>query len=109
MKEFNPFDNIPDGLSTKEQAQYIVDAMIKRNKEIKERGFKPLRTITGHKNNDYMICTTDTFDLGLETIVLPVVKNKIIYIELYKEYHDTNDEAIKRHDFIADNIGSFVL
>lgn len=48
---------------------------------------------------EYMVSTTDTFDMGLETMVFESRNGKVTkWFGLYVNHYDTIDEAIKGHE-----------
>ena len=54
---------------------------------------------------EYMVSTTDTFDMGLETMVFESRNGKVTkWFGLYVNNYDTIDEAIKGHEEVVNSL-----
>ena len=58
---------------------------------------------------EYMVSTTDTFDMGLETMVFESRNGKVTkWFDLYVNHYDTIDEAIKGHEEVVENLEKYI-
>ena len=56
-------------------------------------------------DKEYYVSTTDTFDVGLETMVFESKNQTVVnWKDLYYRHYNTIDEAIKGHKDIVDNL-----
>ena len=56
-------------------------------------------------DKEYYISTTNTFDVGLETMVFESKNQSVVnWKDLYYRHYNTIDEAIKGHKDIVDNL-----
>ena len=56
-------------------------------------------------NKEYYVSTTNTFDVGLETMVFESKNQTVVnWKELYYRHYNTIDEAIKGHKDIIENL-----
>ena len=57
------------------------------------------------KDKEYYVSTTNTFDVGLETMVFESKNQTVVnWKELYYRHYNTIDEAIKGHKDIIENL-----
>ena len=56
-------------------------------------------------NQQYYISTSNTIDLGLETMVFKSENNRVInWKELFYRYYKAEDEAINGHNYVINNL-----
>lgn len=66
---------------------------------------KQLQTFVVIDGQEYLVSTTDTFDMGLETMVFESRNQKIVnWFDLYVRHYDTDEDAIKGHEEIVENL-----
>ena len=64
-----------------------------------------LRDYISLNDKEYYVSTTNTFDVGLETMVFESKNQTVVnWKELYYRHYNTIDEAIKGHKDIIENL-----
>lgn len=66
---------------------------------------KQLKTFVVIDGQEYLVSTTDTFDMGLETMVFESRNQAITnWFDLYVRHYDTVEEATEGHKDIVENL-----
>ena len=70
---------------------------------------KQLITFVELEGKEYLVSTTNTFDMGLETMVFESCNQRVInWFDLYVRHYDTVEEATEGHNEIVENIKNYI-